>query len=192
VSGKGGVVISKVGPSSPAAKSGLQDGDVLTKIGDQMVKDPRHLQQIVAGLPIGKPVDLAVVRDGANLALPMTVEAQPESFGATADLSDAGQTHLGKIGVKVKELTPESAKELGFPESSAGVLITEVEPDGTAAAAGLQNGLLILKVDQHAVKTIRDVESAFENGSLEKGILVQVRMPKAGTSYVLLKKPAAK
>jgi serine protease Do len=192
VSGKGGVVISKVGPKSPAAKSGLQDGDILTKIGDNMVKDPRHLQQIVAGLPIGKPVDLAVVRDGANLVLSMTVEAQPESFGATADLSDAGQTHLGKVGVKVKELTPESAKELGFPESSAGVLITEVEPDGIAAAAGLQNGLLILKVDQHAVKTVTDVETAFEKGSLEKGILVQVRTPKLGTSYVLLKKPAAK
>jgi S1-C subfamily serine protease len=107
-------------------------------------------------------------------------------------MSDVGHTHLGKVGLKLKEMTGEMAKQLGFPESSTGVLITDVEPESAAAAAGLQGGLLILKVDQQSVKSVGAAESAFEKGSLEKGILVQVRTPKAGTSYVLLKKPAAK
>jgi serine protease Do len=192
VSGTGGVVISKVGTDTPAAKSGLKDGDILTKIAGQLVKDPRHLQQMVAGLPIGKPVEIAVVRDGANLAMQLTIEAQPESYGVASEMSDSGHTHLGKVGVKVKEMTPEMAKQLGFPEASVGVLITEVEPESAAAAAGLQSGLLILKIDQQAVKTVSEVEAAFEKGSLEKGILVQVRTPKAGTSYVLLKKSTGK
>jgi serine protease Do len=192
VAGNSGVVISKVGPGTPAAKSGLQDGDILTKIGGQMVKDPRHLQQLVAGLPIGKPIELSIVRDGAAKTLTLNVESQPESYGVSNDMSDVGHTHLGKVGLKLKEMTPEMAKQLGFAESSLGVLITEVEPDSAAAAAGLQDGLLILKVDQQSVKTVGEAESAFEKGSLEKGILVQVRTPKAGTSYALLKKPAAK
>jgi serine protease Do len=191
VAATGGVVISKVGANTPAAKCGLQDGDILTGVGGQTIKDQRHLQQLVAGLPIDKPVELAIVRDGTPKKLMMTVEMQPESYGVTGDLFDVGHTHLGKVGIKVKEMTPEMAGQFGFPESITGVLITEVEPNSAAAAAGLQNGVLILKVDQHAVKTVKDVEAALEKGSLEKGIVVQVRTPKAGTSYVLLKKPAA-
>ena len=89
-------------------------------------------------------------------------------------------------------MTSEMAKQLGFSESSTGVLITEVERDSIAATAGLQKGLVIHKVDQHVVQTVNEVESAFDKGSLEKGILLQVRTPKSGTSYVLLKEPAVK
>jgi serine protease Do len=192
VNGKLGVVIAKVTAGAPAAKAGVHDGDVLTEIAGQAVKDPKALQRIVAGLPTGKEVELAVFRDRARKVLKLTVEEQPESFGTASDSSDSGLTSLGKIGVKVTDLTAERAKQFGYSEKAEGVLIVEVEPDGVAAGAGLRSGTLILKVDQQQVKTAQDVQKALDKGSLEKGVLFQVRTPQGGTTYVLLKPPSSR
>ncbi len=61
---KTGVVVAKVMPKSPAQKSGLEEGDILTDVNGQAVKDPRSLQRTVAALTIGKKVELVVFRDG--------------------------------------------------------------------------------------------------------------------------------
>ena len=68
VPNKTGTVISKVFPGSPAAKAGMHDGDILMELAGKQVKDPRSLQGIVAGLEIGKQVDMTVFRDGARQA----------------------------------------------------------------------------------------------------------------------------
>lgn len=191
VNAKTGVIIAKVGPGTPAAKCGLQDGDILTNIAGQAVKDPRHLQQIVAGLPIGKSVELNITRDGAAKNLSMTVEMQPEVFGTAAEMSEtAAPTPLGKIGIKATPLSPELAKKFGYAEGTSGVLVTEVEADSPAANAGLQSRMLIQKVDQQPVKSVNELQNSLEKGSLEAGILLQVRTPQGGTTYVLLKSSA--
>jgi serine protease Do len=191
VAGKAGVIIGKVSAGSPAEKCGLQDGDVLTSVGHQVVTDPRHLQQIVAGLPIGKVVELQVTRDGAAKTLSMTVEMQPELFGTSAEApSEATPTPLSKIGIKVMDLNAELAKELGYTNKNGGVLITEVEADSVAGHAGLQGRMLIQKVDQQPVKSVPELQKALEKGSLEKGILLQIQTPSGNTSYVLLKSAA--
>jgi serine protease Do len=192
LAGKSGVVIAKVTAGAPAAKAGIHDGDVLTEIAGQPVKDPKGLQRIVAGLPTGKEVELAVFRDGARKVLKLTVEEQPESFGTASDTLDTGLTNLGNIGVKVTDLTAEKAKQFGYPEKTEGVLIAEVDPDSVAGGAGLRSGMLILAVDQQRVKSAQEVQKALEQGSLEKGILFQVRSPQGGTTYILLKAPATR
>jgi serine protease Do len=189
---KSGVVIAKVTAGAPAAKAGLQDGDVLTEIGGQTVSNPKGLQRIVAGLPTGKEVEMAVFRDGARKVLKLTVEEQPESFGTAADGSDSGMTNLDKIGAKVTDMTSEKAKQFGYSEKTEGALIAEVEPDSLADRAGLKSGMLIVKVDQQSVKTAREVQDALGKGSLDKGVLFQVRTPQGGTSYVLVKSPTAR
>jgi serine protease Do len=189
--GKSGVVVGKVMPGSPAAQCGLQDGDVLTQVAGQPVDAPQDLQRVVAGLTIGKQVELTVYRDGARKLLTITVAEQPETFGTATDFAEPGATSLGKIGVKVTELTAEKARELGYPDRTEGVLITEVEPDGVAHGAGLRSGTLVLGVDQQKVKTVEEFRKAVQNGSLDKGVLLQVRTPHGGTTYVLLKAPSA-
>ncbi len=191
VTNKSGVIIGKVGPGSPADKCGLQDGDILTSIADQAIKDPRHLQQVVAGLPIGKVVELNVSRDGAAKTLSMTVEMQPEVFGTSADLpSAATPTPLAKIGIKVMELNPELAKELGYAGKSEGVVITDVKANSLAGNAGLQSRMLVQKVDQQSLKSVTELQKALEKCSLDKGILFQVRTSQGSTSYVLVKSAA--
>jgi serine protease Do len=189
-----GVVISKVSPGTPAAKAGLQDGDVVTVVNGKPIKDARSLQRSVAELPLGKPVDVTVWREGAGKKLSVTIEEQPRAYGLAANATNesaeenAESSSLDKIGVTVKDLTPERAKQLGFGEKTAGVLIAGVEPGSIAAEAGLTSGSLIQKVDRHAVHNVEEAKKALDKGSLEKGVLLQVKAPEAGTSYVLLKK----
>ena len=188
VPGKTGVVIAKVMSGSPAAKSGMHDGDILIEIAGQAVKDPRELQRIVAKLPVGKQVELAVFRDAARKTLSLTVESQPQSFGLS-QTQEQDPTPLGKLGAHVADLTPQTAKQYGLGEKTAGVVVTEVEPGSAAADAGLKSGMLIVKAEQQAVASVADLQRILEKASLEKGCLLQVRTPQGGTSYVLLKSP---
>jgi serine protease Do len=185
---KSGVVVSKVMPNSPAQKAGLQDGDILTDVGGKEVKDPRSLQRAVAGLAIGKKVELGVFRDGQRKTLSLTVENQPANFALAAD--DSPPAHLSKLGIQVENLTPKAAARFGYAEKTQGVVITDVDPDSVAGRAGLDSGMVILKVDGQAVHTVADFEKATEKGSLEKGLLFQVRSPQGGTTYVMIKAAA--
>ena len=88
----------------------------------------------------------------------MTVELQPATFGTTADLS--AHSELNKIGVRITDVTDEIAGKLGFAAKTEGAVITEIAADGIAANAGLQRGMLIIKVDQQPCKSAREVEAA--------------------------------
>jgi serine protease Do len=185
-----GVVVGKVSVGTPAAKAGLLDGDIVTSLAGKPVKDVHTLQRTVAELPLGKPVDLTIWRDGATKKLSVTIEEQPRSYGlevAGGSVDPDVQSNLDKIGVTIAELTPKRAKQLGLPEKTTGVAITEVQPNSVAAEAGLHRGALILKVDQQPITTLSDAKKALEKCPLEKGVLLQVKVPQTGISYVLLK-----
>jgi serine protease Do len=73
-----------------------------------------------------------------------------------------------------------------------GAVITQVDPDGVAAEAGLRRGMVITKVEKKPVTSAAEVKEALEKATLDKGVLLQVQSPQGGTSYVLLKATANK
>jgi serine protease Do len=187
-----GVVIGKVSAGTPAAKAGLLDGDIVTSLAGKPVKDVRALQRAIAELPLGKPVEVTIWRDGATKKLSVTVEEQPRSYGLAVVAGESADhddqvSSLDKIGVTIAELTPERAKQFGFAEKTTGVVIMEVEPKSAAGQAGLRRGTMILKVDRQPVTTVSEVQKAMEKSSLEKGVLFQVKAPESGVSYILVK-----
>ncbi len=192
----GGVLVRRVMDKTPGAKAGLKDGDVITSLGGKPVRDGRELQLAVASLPLGKPVDLSVVRDTRPLALQVTIEEQPQEYGSEQRTPTPRAPRRGpegvsveKIGVEVADVTADAAERLGFKEG-AGALVVKVDPDGVADDAGLGRGVVVAKVDKQPVKSAEAFKAAVDKGSLEKGILLQVQVPRGGTSYVLLKAAA--
>jgi serine protease Do len=188
-----GVVVGKVGTGTPAAKAGLQGGDIITSLAGKTVKDGRSLQSMVAQLPSGKPVEMTVWREGQSKKLQVVIAEQPKAYGlADSRDADSGEqqaepSKLDKLGLNIAALTPEQAKHFGYPADTSGVVTVGVEQGSVADEAGLRNGNLILKVDGQAVHTVKDATAALEKGSLEKGILVEVKDPEAGMRFVLLK-----
>lgn len=189
----GGVVIAEVFENTPAAKAGLQAGDIVTSIAGKKVKDGRSLQTIVADLPLNKSTAVELVRDGKHMKLQVTIEEQPAEFGSASapaprqPLENRDNVGIDKIGIEVAELTDETAEDLGYKKGTRGVVIMKVNPESVAGLAGLRKGMLILKVDNKSVSTAAAARQALEAASLSRGVLLQVQSPTGGTNYVLLK-----
>jgi serine protease Do len=196
VAKEGGVLVTEVLAKTPAAEAGLKDGDVITSLGANPVHDSRELKVAVARLPLGKPVTLHVIRDGKPQTLEVTVKEQPGDFDTAKAPSSRrlprseNAIRVDSVGLEVSDMTPEAADRLGFRQAF-GALIEKVQPDSLADQAGLERGLLITSVDRRPVKTATEFRDAVRSGSLEKGLLLQVRSPRGATSFVLLKSAAA-
>src|SRR5262249_60523864 len=80
--GGGGVVGRRSWEGPPAGKGGVQDGDVITSVAGKPVHEGRELQRVVAGLPLHKPTEVTVVRDGKTKTLHVQIEEQPQEFGS--------------------------------------------------------------------------------------------------------------
>jgi serine protease Do len=189
-----GVVVGQVFEGSPAAKGGLKAGDVITTVNGKTIKDGRDLQLMVATLPLGKPVDVKVVRDGKAQDMKVTVEEQPEEFGNTrvpvtpGPRRDRDSINMDKLGVSVTDMTPELAEQMGYEKKVEGAVISSVETGSTAAEAGLRRGMVVTRVDKQAVKSASAFKSAMEKASSQKGgVLLQVQSPRGGTDYIVVK-----
>jgi serine protease Do len=188
-----GVVVADVYKDTPAAKANLKAGDVITAIAGKPVPDGKVLQTIVAGLPLNQAAEVQIVRDGQAQKLAVTIEEQPESFGTTTRVpaplpprENPQTVGVEKLGIELADLNERLADELGYARDVRGAVITRVEPNGAGAQGGLRRGMLILQVDRQAVGGAAAAREALTKASLERGILLQVRSPQGGTTFVLL------
>jgi serine protease Do len=192
-----GVVVTQAFAGAPADKAGVKEGDVITALGGKPVKDMRSLQTAVAELPKGEPIKLSVIRDGKPETLSVTIEEQPSAFGSTkAPRSRLPETikdttSLDSIGAEAADLTPKLAEGLGYTDTTKGVLLTGVDRDGLAASAGLARGMVVTKVEQQPVKSADTLKEKLDKAALDKGVMLQVRTPRGGVNYVMLKSEAA-
>src|SRR5262249_28019961 len=170
-------------------------------VAGKPVKDGRELQQVVAALPLHKPVEVTVVRDGKPQTVRVTVEEQPLEFSNARPVpsrvprrnSNSKDTiSLDKVGLEITDLTPEMAEQLRYKDGAKGALITQVEAGSLADAAELDRGLLIVKVDKQSVKSAKEAQELIEKGSLDKGVLLQVQTPRGTTNYVVLRANSGK
>jgi serine protease Do len=198
---KPGVYVSQVFEGTPADKAGIQEGDVITTVAGKPVSDARELQHLVGALPLRKPVDVTLVRDGKTKIIPVTIQEQPENYGVTAGefgpsrppKEDKEDVSVDKVGVDFTDLTPEMASRYGIKEGTKGAVITEVEPGSLASEAGLRRGMVITKVDGRPITSATAARERLEKANLEKGVLLQVQLPRnlgGGTRPLVLKAEA--
>ncbi|OYT70939.1 MAG: hypothetical protein CFK52_09490 [Chloracidobacterium sp. CP2_5A] len=154
VAGNQGVVITDVLPDSPAAKGGLQPGDVILELNGKPVRDLRSLRLTVAQTPPGATVKLRVLRDKAARDISAKLDELPDDqpLAANRDQSEAppASSPAGSAlpGVAVGELSPALRSRLNL---SSGVIVRGIQPNSAAAEAGLQRDDIILQVNQQPV-----------------------------------------
>ena len=191
-----GVIVTRVVKGTPAANAGMKAGDVMTALNDKPIADMRSLQMQVAVAPKGKPVNVTVVRDGKPESLTVTIEEQPPDFGqekvARPRLPDTFKStvSLDKIGAEAVDLTPRLADGLGYADSkdAQGALLTDVSRDGAAALSGLARGVVVTKVEDQPVAGADSLKDKLASAALDKGVMLQVRVPTGEVTYVLVKK----
>ncbi|MCB1639682.1 MAG: PDZ domain-containing protein, partial [Thiothrix sp.] len=167
-----GALVASVQPASPAAKAGVQAGDVILGFNNLEVESASHLPLLVGNTPVGQQVPLRVLRDGREKVLDVTIDKladRDESPARLADNTDGSPS----LGVAVSALSTEERQQAKVDEG--GIIIREVFPGSAADRAGLQQGDVILLVDNQPVSTpaeLKDrVSKAAENRPL--ALLIQ-------------------
>lgn len=179
---KGGALISEVTEGSPARKSGLLQGDIITTINGAAVTDVADLRNKIAMTPPNTDLNLRILRDGKEKELVVTVGEQPADMASIAKKMN-GAT-LDELGLSLQDLTPEVAEQFGYSKDQ-GVLIADVEADSPASQVGLQAGQLIEEVNRVRVHSLKELQQAMKKTEKGKQLLLRVR---AGdhSQYVVL------
>lgn len=189
-----GVLVSEVFKNTPAAAAGIQEGDLILTFSGRSVNSPIQLQEVVERCPLGSKQKAEILRNGKPKTLRVVVTSLPKDFGvASRGPSGMGRdgkspSHANKeLGLEVTELTDDVAERLGYKKGTAGVVISRVDPQSIAAMAGLREGTLVLRVGRKQIKNVADFEAAMKTVSLEKGVLMLLRVGD-GNRFVVLKK----
>ncbi|TCL69459.1 DegQ family serine endoprotease [Rhizobium sp. BK251] len=172
-----GALVADITKDSPAAKAGLQAGDVVTAVGDETVKTPKDLSRLVADLVPGDKEMLTVWRDGKSVDLNVAIGDNDTQQAALEGQDEQGQkSSQPSIGVGLANLTPEIRQQLNLSSDVNGVVVASVNPDKPAAAAGIQMGDVIVSVNQKPVQDAHDIKAAVADASKagRKSVLLQI------------------
>ena len=172
-----GALVAEVVEGSPAAQAGLQRGDVITTFNAIEIRDRRELPRVVAITPVGKRVDIEILRHGQRQTLSVTIAQLREAGAVAADMTT-------QLGIQVQALTPELAQELGLAIRQ-GVVVAAVDRDSPAAAASIRRGDVILEVNRQPVREISDYTEALRRHDDATVLLLFARGD--NTLYVALK-----
>jgi serine protease Do len=160
-----GALVSSVEKDGPAAKAGIQAGDVILKVDGREIRSSNELPPAIADIRPGSAVKLEVWRKGA--AREMTVTAGELQATKSAQGPAAGKTQ-GRLGVAVRGLTPEERKQAGI---ETGVLVENA--GGAAAKAGVRPGDIILSVNNAPVKNVEQLRDMIAKAGKTVALLLQ-------------------
>jgi len=155
-----GVIVSSVTPDSAADRAGVKRGDVLKSFNGQPVHDYNALRNRVADMAPGSSATLTVIRDGSEKTLSVKLDEAAVSKSARERDTADGADDKAALGVAVAPLTPELAAQAKLPRNTHGVVVQQVNPDGRAADAGIEEGDIILEVNRQPVQSVEDLRAA--------------------------------
>ncbi|WP_319587201.1 DegQ family serine endoprotease [uncultured Desulfobulbus sp.] len=168
----GGALISEVTDGSPAQKSGLLQGDIVTAINGEPVSNVADLRNKIAMTPPNTELKLRILRDGKEKEMVASVGEQPADMASMAKKM-TGST-LSELGLSLQDLTKEVAEQFGYSKDQ-GVLIADVEADSPAAELGLQAGMLIEEVNRTRVRSLKELQQALKKANNPKQVLLRIR-----------------
>jgi serine protease Do len=180
-----GAMIAGMTEGGPAAKAGIQNGDVVTSFDGKPVADSRTLPRLVADASIGKTVNIEVLRKGQRKTMPITVQRlvedekvasldskTPAKPGAAAPKPPATLN----LGMSLAPISPDSRRRFRLSGNVQGVVVTEVDADSPAGQKNIRAGDVITEVAQQKVTSPDEVSAKLdvERKAGHKVVLLQV------------------
>ena len=166
-----GELVASVVPGEGAARAGIQQGDVITKVNNRDVTPDQTLSFIVANLPIGSRIPIELIRNGQRQTVTAVLGQRP-SDERLAALAGDGESAVPQddrttqkatrdtLGFSVTPMTPDIARALQLTTPVRGVVITGIDQGSDAGQKGLQRGDIITAVNQRPVATTADITAA--------------------------------
>jgi serine protease Do len=165
-----GALVAEAQADTPAAKAGVQSGDVITAVNGNAIKDSRTLAREISGMAPGSSAKLDILRNGESKTINVTLAAMPNAPEKQAKADDAapGTPRLGLSVAPASEVAGAGQK---------GVVITAVDPSGPAAERGLKSGDVILDVAGKSVGSVGELRSALKDAKSggKKDVLIRIK-----------------
>jgi serine protease Do len=178
-----GALVAEPQANGPAAKAGIESGDVITAVNGEPVKDARELARTIGGLSPGSSVKLNVLHKGQDKVVNLTLGQLPNSVEAKADTGKGDQGSATPRGTDVPKLglTVAPANSVAGAGKD-GVVVTEVDPKSAAAERGFKEGDVILEVAGKTVANATDVREAITAARSDNKNSVLMRVKSGGSS----------
>jgi serine protease Do len=186
-----GEIVRSVVAGGPAARGGLQQGDVIVRVNGTPVTPDQTVSYLVANTPVGSRIPLDIIRGGRRQAVTIQVGERPTE-DQLARLGGGGTTPTPNgntpavapqkaLGLSLATLTPELARAANLPAGVRGVIVTAVDPNSDASDDGLQRGDLIVSVNNQLVTSPAQVVAAVD-AARRAGRTSVLLLVKRGTS----------
>jgi serine protease Do len=177
-----GALVAEPQANGPAAKAGIESGDVITAVNGESVKDARELARTIGGLAPGNAVKLNVLHKGVDKVVNLTLGQLPNTLEAKADTDNTDKggvtrgTDVPKLGLTVAPANSVAGA------GKEGVVVTEVDPKSAAAERGFKEGDVILEVGGKSVATAGEVRDAITAANADNKNSVLMRVKSGGSS----------
>ena len=176
-----GALVAEPQKDGPAAKAGIESGDVITAVNGETVKDARELARTIGGMAPGATVKLNVLHKGQDKVVNLTLGQLPNTVEAKADNDEDGKGATRGTDVPKLGLTVAPANSVAGA-GKEGVVITEVDPKSAAAERGFKEGDVILEVAGRSVNSAGDVREAINAARSDNKNSVLMRVKSGGQS----------
>jgi len=165
--------------NGPAAKAGIESGDVITSVNGEVVKDPRELARTIGSLAPGANVKLQVLHKGKDEAINLTLGQLPSRQETNAN--PAHGSDVPPLGLTVAPTSSVAGA------GKTGVIVTDVDPKSAAADRGVKEGDVILEIAGKSVANPGDVREAIKTAHSDNknSVLMRIRSSD-GSHYVAI------
>jgi len=192
-----GAVVQEVIPGTPAAKAGIEAGDVLLAVDGEKTRTRDAFIAAIQGHQAGDRVRIELRRDGREQKVVVQLGERPERVGAGADVAEAPAEASSRrppappaVGGAVRVPAPPAAQAVGgrpyvgvsVRETDGGVVIDRVIEDGPAARAGLHAGEVLVSVGDHRVQNLEQLDDVLSGFRAGQTVAVNVRTDDATRS----------
>ncbi|MEP1208777.1 MAG: Do family serine endopeptidase [Rhizobiaceae bacterium] len=190
-----GALVAGLTPKGPAKNSGILVGDVILQFDGKPITQMRDLPRIVADTPVGKAVDVVVLRKGKEETVPVTLGRleDSEKLSSAAPSNDAKEPEkkaaVAALGMTFGELTDKARQDYSISADVSGVVVVEVDPSSAAAEKGIVVGSVISEIGQETINKPQDVLERLEKLEQEgrKKALLLVASKDGQLSFIVLK-----
>jgi serine protease Do len=165
-----GLLVNKINPASPAAKAGVQAGDVIIAINNRSVDDAETFRYRLATTPVGSDVKFSLLRKGQKLEVTARLVAPPED-PPRQKTRVTGLNPLG--GAEIQNLSPAVSEEIGLHNLERGVVVTDVKPGAAASNLGLEPGDVVVSINGTKIADVNTAVATVKSATRSWRLVLQ-------------------
>ena len=171
-----GALVAQVSSGSPAAKGGIESGDIILSFDGKPVPVSNSLPPLVGAVAPGESVKVELLRGGERRTLDITIEPLDNGDQVAALQGGDARDESSRLGIVVAEVPADAREKLGIEN---GVVVSELDPEGPAAEAGVMVGDVIVSLNREKVESVYGLEKLVKDAPSGKAMPILVQRDSA-------------